>query len=272
MRPGRPHGLAGTSNRLAQLVARGEDIGNLDAPGTIIAQPELLFDQAETLRLAGYVHYSRGRIEEAFVLLMRFCRLYDVIVAQTSVNPLQYVDVLDTIRDNYGVVAGTIDEIDAQLRSEFAAAAESPPSFLWSSSREDDVETDQTMSEANAGDVVCARLPSEASGLPMGPMNKGDLLLARLRAALADESLSRRTPSVASRDGSARKTSVSMGHVRKASAARVSRSRVLPAAVASVVPDKGASVSMARGLRSSLRRRLEQGTRRMGSRLRRIGM
>jgi len=182
------------------LVQKGEDIGGLDEPGKVISHPSMLFEQAETLRLAGMVHYSRGRLEEAFVLLMRFCRLYDVIVCQceTQINPLKHVDSIDKIRGDYATAVARLDDLDVELQEKFAVDADRPPSVVWSYTQDELV--DCAGEPARMGSSVAEKASVDADAHAASPA-RADTLLARLRAALADDApwpLSRQSSSTTS--------------------------------------------------------------------------
>lgn len=262
---------------ISTLIAQGEDIGPLGDPGASV-NLELLFHQAETLRVAGEVHNARGRLEEAFVLLMRYCRVYAVIVGHSRLNPLQHVESLDQLSEGYASAVATLDEIDAKLREQFAAGGSSrPPSIVWSRSQEGEEAADDGAREAGG---------AEASGeggegrdedpLPQRPLTKEEELMARLRAALADDV---HWPSSRRETTTVRKTSSSLSaHAhdisKPASTWRTVdgvRQRVRRATVKSAAMVQGGASSAA-NLRLSLGRRLEQSSRRLSSRLRKVAI
>jgi len=228
----------------------------LDEPGKIIAHPSMLFEQAETLRLAGEVHFSRGRLEEAFVLLMRFCRLYDVIVCQSRLNPRKHMGSLDKMRGDYAATVAKLDNIDMALQEKFSAsdadAAEKPPSVVWSTSQDE------------SGDEPLASADSDASTdtADVAVKPQGEALLSRLRAALQDDAPSpphRR----ASSNSKVRSTSMS-SDIHKHYPSAVRRSMEPQTAPAN-------TWSASSSLRSSLRK-LKQSSGRISSRLLGVAM
>ena len=261
------------------LVAQGEDIGPLGKPGAVCARPELLLQQAETLRVAGDVHYARGRLEEAFVLHMRFVRIYDVIVGNSRRNPLLHVESLEQLSQGYASAVATIDEIDAKLREQFAAGGLSrPPSIVWSISHDDEQPVEGACGPDGAdlqGEGEGEQPPRPEATRRLRPLRSKEELLARLRAALDDDV---QWPS-SRRETSSQKTSSSISQsahdISKPSstwrAADGVRQRVRRATVISAAMVQGGASSAA-NLRSSLGHRLEQGTKRLSSRLRRVAI
>lgn len=70
-----------TTVRLQELTRRGDDIGSWGAKKPGFYQPIVLFDPAERVRIAGYEALNGGRLAEAYVMLLRFTKFYQIILA-----------------------------------------------------------------------------------------------------------------------------------------------------------------------------------------------
>ena len=102
-----------------KLIAEGENIGSWQ--GKKIYKPELLYEQAEKLRLVGYEKRNAGTLKEAFVLLMRFSKFYDLICAQPNLN--KKAPAHQKLKRDLVTAIGTLEELKAKLLDLFAEAA-----------------------------------------------------------------------------------------------------------------------------------------------------
>lgn len=64
---------------MATLTARGSEIGSWGSKKPGFYSPVTIFDASEKLRAAGYEALNTGKHEEAYVLLLRFTRFYELI-------------------------------------------------------------------------------------------------------------------------------------------------------------------------------------------------